>query len=136
MLGRTDAELVEAARHGDVSSFGELYRRHYAAAVAIAFCALSDYHLAEDAAQGVRKPPRSDCRPNGPTVRPEKRLARWADANIVVRPAPWALEGLGERPGLRPVRRCRRWNKTGLDSALRSTPNSATFARPTRKDTL
>ena len=51
MLGCTDAELVEAARNGDVSSFGELYRRHYAAAVGIAYCALSDHHLAEDAAQ-------------------------------------------------------------------------------------
>jgi RNA polymerase sigma-70 factor, ECF subfamily len=51
MLGCTDAELVEAARSGDVSGFGELYRRHYAAAVAIAYCALSDHHLAEDAAQ-------------------------------------------------------------------------------------
>ena len=29
----TDAKLVEAARNGDVSGFGELYRRHYAAAV-------------------------------------------------------------------------------------------------------
>ena len=47
----TDAELVEAARNGDVSSFGELYRRHYATAVAIAYCAVSDHHLAEDAAQ-------------------------------------------------------------------------------------
>jgi len=51
MLGRTDAELVEAARQGDVSSFGELYRRHYRAAVGIAHGALWDYHLAEDAAQ-------------------------------------------------------------------------------------
>jgi RNA polymerase sigma-70 factor, ECF subfamily len=51
MLGHSDAELVEAARNGDVSSFGELYRRHYAAAVGIAYCALSDRHLAEDAAQ-------------------------------------------------------------------------------------
>jgi RNA polymerase sigma-70 factor (ECF subfamily) len=51
MSERTDAELVEAARNGDVSSFGELYRRHYAKAVAIAYCALSDRHLAEDSAQ-------------------------------------------------------------------------------------
>ena len=50
-MGRTDAELVEAARSGDVSGFGELYRRHYATAVGIAYCALSDHHLAEDAAQ-------------------------------------------------------------------------------------
>jgi RNA polymerase sigma-70 factor, ECF subfamily len=51
MLERSDAELVEAARNGDVSSFGELYRRYYAAAVGVAHCALSDRHLAEDAAQ-------------------------------------------------------------------------------------
>jgi RNA polymerase sigma-70 factor (ECF subfamily) len=51
MLERTDAELVEAARNGDVSSFAELYRRHHAAAVGVAYCALSDRHLAEDAAQ-------------------------------------------------------------------------------------
>jgi len=47
----TDAELVEAARNGDVNSFGELYRRHYVSAVGIAFSALSDHHSAEDAAQ-------------------------------------------------------------------------------------
>ena len=51
MPGRTDAELVEAARNGDVSSFGELYRRYYAAAVGIAYCWVPDRHLAEDAAQ-------------------------------------------------------------------------------------
>ena len=51
MLACTDAELVEAACNGDVSGFGELYRRHYAAAVGIAYCAVSDHHLAEDAAQ-------------------------------------------------------------------------------------
>jgi RNA polymerase sigma-70 factor, ECF subfamily len=47
----TDAELVEAACNGDVSGFGELYRRHYAAAVGISLSALADHHLAEDAAQ-------------------------------------------------------------------------------------
>jgi RNA polymerase sigma-70 factor (ECF subfamily) len=51
MMERADAELVEAACKGEVSSFGELYRRHYRAAVGIAYCALSDRHLAEDAAQ-------------------------------------------------------------------------------------
>jgi RNA polymerase sigma-70 factor, ECF subfamily len=48
---RTEGELVAAARNGDVEGFGELYRRHYAAAVGVAYCALSDRHLAEDAAQ-------------------------------------------------------------------------------------
>ena len=47
----TEAELVEAARHGDVEGFGELYRRHYVAVVGVAYCVLTDRHLAEDAAQ-------------------------------------------------------------------------------------
>jgi RNA polymerase sigma-70 factor, ECF subfamily len=44
-------QLVEAARNGDVDSFGELYRRHYAMVVGVAYCVLADRHLAEDAAQ-------------------------------------------------------------------------------------
>jgi RNA polymerase sigma-70 factor (ECF subfamily) len=51
MNTRTEAELVEAARNGGVEDFGELYRRHYLAAVGVAYCMLSDRHLAEDAAQ-------------------------------------------------------------------------------------
>lgn len=47
----TDAELVTAARNGDVDSFGELYRRHYSAAVGVAYSAFSDRHAAEDIAQ-------------------------------------------------------------------------------------
>ena len=48
---RPDAELVAAARRGDADGFTELYHRHYAAAVGIAYSTLSDRHLAEDAAQ-------------------------------------------------------------------------------------
>ena len=48
---RPDAELVAAARNGDADGFTELYHRHYAAAVGIAYSTLSDRHLAEDAAQ-------------------------------------------------------------------------------------
>ena len=51
MAELTDLELVEAARHGDLDSFGALYQRHYAAMVGVAHCVLSDGHLAEDAAQ-------------------------------------------------------------------------------------
>jgi len=51
MIECSDAKLVEAVCLGDVSSFGELYRRHYKAAVGIAYCSLSDRQLAEDAAQ-------------------------------------------------------------------------------------
>ena len=51
MTKPTDAELAETALRGDVDSFGELYRRHYAAMVGLAFCVLCDRHLAEDAAQ-------------------------------------------------------------------------------------
>jgi RNA polymerase sigma-70 factor, ECF subfamily len=46
-----DAQLVEAARNGDLGSFAELYRRHYSRMVGVAYCILSDRHLAEDAAQ-------------------------------------------------------------------------------------
>jgi RNA polymerase sigma-70 factor, ECF subfamily len=48
---RTEAELVKAARNGDIESFGKLYQRHYAPAVGIAYSVLADRHLAEDAAQ-------------------------------------------------------------------------------------
>jgi RNA polymerase sigma-70 factor (ECF subfamily) len=43
--------LVKAACGGDVDSFAELFRRHEAMAVGIAYCDLSDRGLAEDAAQ-------------------------------------------------------------------------------------
>jgi RNA polymerase sigma-70 factor (ECF subfamily) len=46
-----DEKLVEAALRGDVGSFVELCRRHYAALVAVARAILRDRHLAEDAAQ-------------------------------------------------------------------------------------
>jgi RNA polymerase sigma-70 factor (ECF subfamily) len=47
----TDADLVEAARGGDVAGFGELYRRYYATAMGVARSALGDWHAAEDAVQ-------------------------------------------------------------------------------------
>ena len=73
MSERTDAELVEAARNGDVSSFGELYRRHYATAVGIAYSRLSDHHLAEDAAQEAFA---IACRDLG-RLRRAERFASW-----------------------------------------------------------
>jgi RNA polymerase sigma-70 factor (ECF subfamily) len=76
MSEQTDAKLVEAARSGDVDSFGELYRRHYAAAVGIAYCALSDYHLAEDAAQETFA---VACRDLGRLRRADK-FAGWLNA--------------------------------------------------------
>ena len=51
MQNELDRELVEAAFGGDLESFGQLCRRHYAAMVAIAYVVLSDHQLAEDAAQ-------------------------------------------------------------------------------------
>ncbi len=51
MSKSTDTELVEAACKGSLSSFEDLYRRHYAAAVGIAYCVVGDRQLAEDAAQ-------------------------------------------------------------------------------------
>ena len=73
MLERTDAELVEATRNGDVSSFAELYRRHYMAAVGDRVLRLSDRHLAEDAAQDAFA---VACRDLCRLRRPEK-FAAW-----------------------------------------------------------
>lgn len=51
MQNDVERELVEAAVGGDIESFGELCRRYYAGMVAVAYAALSDHQLAEDAAQ-------------------------------------------------------------------------------------
>jgi RNA polymerase sigma-70 factor, ECF subfamily len=70
---RTEAELVEAARSGDIESFGELYERHYLSAVGIAYSVLADRHLAEDAAQEAFA---IACRQLASLRRPE-RFAPW-----------------------------------------------------------
>ncbi|MCX5644331.1 MAG: sigma-70 family RNA polymerase sigma factor [Phycisphaerae bacterium] len=44
-------ELIEAARAGDLDSFGKLCERYYAPMVAVAYNVLRDHQLAEDAAQ-------------------------------------------------------------------------------------
>jgi len=51
VCSKSDAELVLAARQGDIGSFGELYVRHYAFAVGVAYAVLGESHAAEDAAQ-------------------------------------------------------------------------------------
>lgn len=51
MQDELDRELIEAAVSGNLESFGELCRRYYAAMVAIAYVALGDHQLAEDAVQ-------------------------------------------------------------------------------------
>lgn len=51
MSAKSDKELVEAARGGDVDGFTALCERYYPAMVAIAHAVLGDRHLAEDAAQ-------------------------------------------------------------------------------------
>jgi RNA polymerase sigma-70 factor (ECF subfamily) len=43
--------LIEAARAGDLDSFGKLCEHYYAPMVAIAYSVLRDHQLAEDAAQ-------------------------------------------------------------------------------------
>jgi len=48
---KLETRWVEAAVGGDIDSFGELCRRHYAAMVAIGYSILGDHQLAEDAAQ-------------------------------------------------------------------------------------
>ena len=44
-------ELIEAARAGDLDSFGKLCEHYYAPMVAVAYSVLRDHQLAEDAAQ-------------------------------------------------------------------------------------
>jgi RNA polymerase sigma-70 factor (ECF subfamily) len=44
-------QIVEAARTGDVESFGKLYERYYATMVWLAYSIVADGHLAQDAAQ-------------------------------------------------------------------------------------
>jgi RNA polymerase sigma-70 factor (ECF subfamily) len=68
-----DTQLVEAARNGDVRSFAELYKRHYVRMVGVAYCILSDRHLAEDAAQEAFA---IACRELGRLRRAEK-FASW-----------------------------------------------------------
>jgi RNA polymerase sigma-70 factor (ECF subfamily) len=47
----SDVQLAEAARNGNLDSFGALYQRYYSSMVALAYAMLTDIHLAEDAAQ-------------------------------------------------------------------------------------
>jgi RNA polymerase sigma-70 factor (ECF subfamily) len=46
-----ERELIEAARAGDLDSFGKLCEQYYAPLVAVAYNVLRDHQLAEDAAQ-------------------------------------------------------------------------------------
>ena len=52
-LEQNDADLVEAAQHGRLDSFGALYQRYHNPIVALAYAQLGDKHAAEDAAQEV-----------------------------------------------------------------------------------
>ena len=49
----SDTELVEAAQNGQLESFGALYQRYYSSMVALAYSAIGNRDLAEDAAQEV-----------------------------------------------------------------------------------
>lgn len=73
MNQKTEAELVEAARGGDVAGFGTLYERHYRGVVGMAYAMLLDRHLAEDAAQETFV---IACRDLGALKRPD-RFAFW-----------------------------------------------------------
>lgn len=49
----SDTQLVEAAQHGHLESFGALYERYHSPMVALAYSMLADRDMAEDAAQEV-----------------------------------------------------------------------------------
>lgn len=89
---RPDAELVAAAREGDADSFTELYRRHYVAAVGIAYSTLSDRHMAEDAAQEAFA---IVCRDLG-RLRRDDHFVHWLNAicrKVACRLAKWKSRG-------------------------------------------
>jgi RNA polymerase sigma-70 factor (ECF subfamily) len=92
MCDRPDADLVAAARNGDADSFCELYRRYYAAAVGIAYSALSDRHLAEDAAQEAFA---VACRDLG-RLRHDDKFVHWLNAicrKVACRLVKWKSRG-------------------------------------------
>ena len=72
-MQKTNAQLVEAACQGDLTSFGLLYERHYRMVVGIARCRLADCHLAEDAAQEAFA---TACRTLS-TLRDRNRFPQW-----------------------------------------------------------
>ena len=51
MPERSEIQLIETARSGDIESFGLLCRRYYTAIVAVGYSVLGEHQLAEDAAQ-------------------------------------------------------------------------------------
>jgi RNA polymerase sigma-70 factor (ECF subfamily) len=51
VIDKTETQIVESARKGDVGSFGELYARYYVAMVWLAYSILNNRESAEDAAQ-------------------------------------------------------------------------------------
>jgi len=73
---KSDPELVEMARRGDLASFGQLYERHYGSMVGVAYAVLADRHLAEDAAQEAFAVACRDL----PRLRHADRFAGWLRA--------------------------------------------------------
>jgi RNA polymerase sigma-70 factor (ECF subfamily) len=72
-LEQSDADLVEAAQHGRLDSFGALYQRYHNPMVALAYAQLGDKHTAEDAAQEVFA---IACRDLG-SLRDRAKFAAW-----------------------------------------------------------
>ena len=66
-------KLVEAARCGDLESFGALYERYHSSMVALAYSMLADRDLAEDAAQEVFA---VACRDIG-NLKSKEKFAAW-----------------------------------------------------------
>ena len=51
MPEKSEIQLIETAKSGDIESFGLLCRRYYTAIVAVGYSVLGEHQLAEDAAQ-------------------------------------------------------------------------------------
>ena len=98
MADAADAELVLAAKGGDVDSFLKLCHRYYPAMVAVARAVLGDAHLCEDAAQEALA---KACRKLG-DLRDPSRFGAWMaaicrnEARSMLRRTP-RMESLGDR---------------------------------------
>jgi RNA polymerase sigma-70 factor (ECF subfamily) len=70
---KSDLKLVEATQNGHLDSFGALYERYHSSMVALAYSALADRDLAEDAAQEVFA---IACRDIG-SLKSKNKFAAW-----------------------------------------------------------
>ncbi|MHC4618011.1 MAG: RNA polymerase sigma factor [Planctomycetota bacterium] len=100
---KEERQIVEAARNGDVESFGRLYERYYAAMVWLAYSIVAERSLAEDAAQqtfalaceklaGLKEPGRFAGWLSGICRNVARQMVRERSRQVLVNDPPSAVE--------------------------------------------